>query len=146
MPSDPNDGGAEDHPHSMFMSEEMVAHFEAKLKSLDIMIKMGVAVLAFVFGLGVWVSTQEWRMGSVSNYVDRLDKEFRDHGTVLQEFKEWRAGTDANRFTSQDYAKASMQFQDALLTHDKRLTRTEDSVARIEKGIDRLETKLGTKP
>ena len=120
------------------MSDELAEDFEKRLKTLDIIIKLGFALLAGAFGLGVWVATLEWRQGVLMQDVDSHDK-------TLSEFNMWRAETNGSRFTSQDYVKASANLQEALINHDKRLTRTEDTMLRLEKAMDRIELKLGTK-
>ena len=43
--------------HPMTMSDEQSADFESRLKTLDIVVKLGWALLAGAFALGVWVAT-----------------------------------------------------------------------------------------
>ena len=43
--------------HPMTMSDEQSDDFESRLKTLDIVVKLGWALLAGAFALGVWVAT-----------------------------------------------------------------------------------------
>ena len=42
---------------ALIMSEEQHDDFESRLKTLDIVVKLGWALLAGAFALGVWVAT-----------------------------------------------------------------------------------------
>ena len=42
--------------HPMSMSDEQSDDFESRLKTLDIVVKLGWALLAGAFALGVWVA------------------------------------------------------------------------------------------
>lgn len=119
----------------MLMSDENQIDFEAHMKRLDWVVRLGVALIAFGFAIGGWVMRLEIQQGSLAN-------ESKQHATELTALNLWQAKTDGNRFTLQDFSKSSQIILESINGNDKRITRLEDSLARVEKLMERIELKL----
>ena len=120
------------------MSEELIEKFEAKLRTLDKVVQLGIALIAGAFALGLWVATLEFRVQTVDSTSQRDSQRI---GDILL----WKAETASNRYTTSDAARDKAIMLDMVNIQDKRLARTEDGFARLEKAIDRIETKIGSK-
>ena len=90
------------------------------------------------FALGGWVATLEYRQRNNDRYIGEIDKITE----VLSNFQTWRAGVDANSWSSRDQAKYAQQATDAHRTlvdqlqkqnhlQELRLQRLEDTQTRI---------------
>jgi hypothetical protein len=121
------------------MEDEMVERFESRLKVLDLVVKLGWGLLCGAFALGVWAAMLEWR-------IQRVGEEVHHHTSDISTMSLWKASTDANRYTASDAQRDERLAQEQLNNFDKRLTRTEDAAVRIEKAVDRIESKLSPKP
>lgn len=120
------------------MSDDMMERFEGRLKTLDIVVKLGCGLLAGAFALGVWAATLEWRAQKVEDVIHH-------HSSDISSMVLWKAETNGSRYSSGDAARDRATTQEQMTLQDKRLTRVEDSVQSINKALDRIETKLGTK-
>lgn len=122
-------------PHDTFMSDQTASQFVDELKKLDLVIRLGVALLIGAFGLGVWVTTLEWRTGETSTLSASNQK-------AIDEMRIWKAEATASRFTLQDFMKSNQLTTEQISLMDKRTVRLEDNFARIEKTLERIDIKL----
>lgn len=131
------------------MSEERLAELEKQLTMLGKIVAVGWALLVAAFGIGVWVTTLEFRTRANGDTVNVL---MRDNKEIMN----WKIEAAANRFTIQDYLRAAQPMQDALVLNDKRIQevmtvsdkriqRVEDAILNINKSLDRIEATIGSK-
>jgi hypothetical protein len=107
---------------------------EALLDIIPGLVKLVPLVKSLLAGacvLAIWVTTIELRTQSVAN-----------HEADIQEMKLWKAGTEANRYTSSDANKMAQVITEALSAQDKRVQRLEDAHASIIQTLSRIEKKL----
>lgn len=116
----------------------MMAQFESRLKILDLVVKLGWALLFGAFCLGVWASTLEFRLQEVHAQADHT--EANAEGLMM-----WKAETNGNRYTSTEASKDKSLMLEMINIQDKRLARVEDIVTRMDKSLERIEVKLQTK-
>ena len=117
------------------MSEERFQDLERLLSRLSNGI---IGLLAGAFMLGIWVTTIEFRTRNIS---EEQAKDSSDN----RELMNWKSEMSANRFTFQDYVRSSAPISESLSNNDKRIQRVEDAISQINKSLDRIEGKLGTK-
>lgn len=132
------------------MSEQQRDELDVRIQQLNSVARAGWGVITFfivtVFGFGGWVATLEYRQSRTAADIAAHTASLSAHTESLNAGALWRAEANANRFTTADYNRNSALLQEQLLNHDKRLTRTEDTLGRLEASMLRLETKLGTRP
>ena len=124
-----------DSANTIIMSDQTASQFVDELKKLDLVVRFGIALLIGAFGLGVWVTTLEWRTGETSILSASNQK-------AVDEMRIWKAETTANRFTLQDFMKANQLTTEQIAMMDKRTVRLEDNFTRIEKTLERIDMKL----
>jgi len=124
-----------DSANTIIMSDQTASQFVDELKKLDLVIRLGVALLIGAFGLGVWVTTLEWRTGETSTLSASNQK-------AIDEMRIWKAEATASRFTLQDFMKSNQLTTEQISLMDKRTVRLEDNFARIEKTLERIDIKL----
>lgn len=64
--------------HPMSMSDEQSDDFESRLKTLDIVVKLGWALLAGAFALGVWVATIQIAVNENTNSTNATQPRIRE--------------------------------------------------------------------
>ena len=60
------------------MSEQQTDDFESRLKTLDIVVKLGWALLAGAFGLGIWVATIQIAVNENTQSVSAVSPRIRE--------------------------------------------------------------------
>ncbi len=63
---------------ALTMSEQQADDFESRLKTLDIVVKLGWWLLAGAFGLGVWVATIQISVNANTYNNQREEARIRD--------------------------------------------------------------------
>lgn len=117
-----------------------------QFQKLGTLINVGKALIVGAFIMGGWVTTLEMRTSRTVSALEKQTAIVEKNAGKLTEIDLWRAETAGNRFTINDYTRANTVTQEQLTQHDKRLTRTEDSLIRLELALGRVENKLGTRP
>lgn len=64
--------------HPITMSDDQSDDFESRLKSLDLVVKLGRWLIAGAFGLGVWVSTIQIQVNLNTINSQRGETRIRD--------------------------------------------------------------------
>lgn len=128
------------------MSEQQSEQFAEEIQALKTLSKLGKALLVGAFFMGGWVATIQ--IGQLNLDEEMTDAQIgvKNHGTELNRISIWQAGIEGSKYTSLDASRDKSMIQQQLSELDKRQTRLEDSVSRVEKGIERIEIKIGTKP
>ena len=124
-----------DRTGDIIMSEQTAEQFVEELKRLDLVVKLGIALLVGAFGLGVWVATLEFRTGETEVIAN-------ESARTIDEMRLWKAETISSRFTLQDFMKANQLTVEQANIMDKRTAHLEDDFARIEKTLERIDAKL----
>lgn len=120
------------------MNEQNQLDFASHMRRLDWVVRLGIALILFGFGIGGWVMRLELRSGDLTASANK-------HESELTALAIWKAAADANRFTVQDFQRSSQIILDGVNGNDKRITRLEDGMARIEKLMERIESRLQPK-
>ena len=124
-----------DSANTIIMSDQTASQFVDELKKLDLVIRLGIALLIGAFGLGVWVTTLEWRTGETSTLSASNQR-------AIDEMRIWKAETTASRFTLADFMKSNQLTTEQISLMDKRTVRLEDNFTRIEKTLEQIDMKL----
>ena len=115
--------------------ENTIAELHATVRSLKGIVPYVWILICGAFALGGWVATLEFRTQVQSGFIS-------EHDSSLKHLELWRAETSANRFTSGDAAKLMTALTEVQVAQDKRIQRVEDSMARINVVLDKIEDKL----
>lgn len=97
-----------------------------------------ITFVLIAFSAGTWIASLEIRAQEATEQLVEMEKDHRA-------FESFKAETTSNRYTAADHNKFSTGIQELQNQHDKRITRIEDSLTSVNKSLDRIEGKLGTK-
>lgn len=121
------------------MSEDRFNEIEAKLGVLNKIVTLGYSLLFGAFCLGCWATLLEIRTQGAQKAIEELK-------TESTEITNWRYEINGSRYTAVDHNRFAVENSAQHTLADKRLTRLEDGAAEIKKSLDRIETRLQTKP
>lgn len=128
------------------MSDQQSEQFAEEIQALKTLSRLGKALLVGAFFMGGWVATIQISQLNLGKEMTDAQIGMKNHGTELNRISIWQAGIEGSKYTSLDASRDKSMIQQQLSDLDKRQTRLEDSVSRVEKGIERIEIKIGTKP
>ena len=111
------------------MNEEPRHHHENARLVLQI-------VIALFMAIGAWFAKEVW------NGQKTLASEFMGVRDQIARLDKMAAVTEANRFTAQDWMKASEAVTTRLAQTERRLDRHDDTLEQINITLKRLETAL----
>ncbi len=127
------------------MNEEIhdqLEEYRGVLNGLKRVVPLLWFLLVGAFALGGWVTTLQVATNSNA-------RETMSNSSAVRELALWKERTEANRFTQQDgvrisdtIAQINSTQNQILNAQDKRLQRTEDAIAAIEKTLAKLESRL----
>lgn len=95
--------------------------------------------------IGLWVGTLEMRQSAYANTQAETSIAIKNHGAEINRIILWQAEKLSNLYTASEALRDDKITQLKINELDKRQAHIEDAALRLEKAVERIEDKLGTR-
>ena len=117
------------------MNEEEVETFHIDRAQVQRWMNLGKALIVGGFLTGLWVATIQLEQARQAEQADKIDTLIDEQTRLMVSLDKRLAVREFNQFTSSDWSDISKEWMATVNSQDKRITRNEDAVVRIETAI-----------
>lgn len=129
-------------PMGVFMSESQEVLFEKLERRFGMLLKAIWTLVIGAFIIGGWAAMMQAQISDLQKRSDDTDTQAEEQLSLLQQIDKRLAVREANQFTMQDWSRKSGEWSTSLTSMDKRVTRNEDHLDRIETGLQKILDRL----